>query len=895
MTRLWGKWGKDIFDNDIGEAYTILSSGGLEKRGFASQASAKSIKRYNVKTSREMSGQGFSSTSVLHSSDGMAKKRPAGKAANKRRRRSPPFVEQRRIKAAEAETANSATTERALLEGETGEANVKEDGKGPGLAGVGRLNGSVIDASEVTPAESIVKGGVGAMRTVRMRKFLPPKRRQDRNKKNTNKSTGEGEVKDEVEVGGAAEIEPLEALAVTGAPTCEGTGEAQLSGAAAAREIVIAAESTSWGRESEEGEAAAGGASEDGDKDGGSKPRVRKCPPAVGFVSGFRNVRLYFNDGGGRGDQGAASSSTSSTGGGMAVGDAKTRNGHHAPPGIEALIRALSEPLNSAPATHHATAPRPWSSPSIGPDKPSSPRLSGGKNGAVKGPADGVGVNEANTCGARVGDSGGGGGESASSAKQKRSKPQPDAAQLLHPGAIGGQGDEQLRIDPPMRSVSISFDPQADTLLSCITTNTDVYGEALHAPAVANMSRADVAAYLERWLLVSVKYGVAPRELRTLLQENQGVTLDFGRSGGVERRSDGFGAGREAGAGRSSPTWKHHGSWDRGKWGNEDTAGGGSWTKYGWKRLDRPYFDDASSSSGSETVRDRSPPIDSEGESLAGPSSPLSTTPRGYGADAEAGVASAEVLESEGDEETKEEEMMESVAEALVGGDGRREADYDWRMTKEASQEAAVESNDFAASDGYAGWDADTRYSRLLEGNDASGMSSGAWGRSGGGREGKEEGLKEERTSSLGWRVLEVMEARFKSGLHPPRIIAIGDVHGCLEELKDLVRKVEYWPGDLLLFLGDLVSRSESSERRRVTIGKKMRSSLVVGRSYALVRYFGTRMWIWFFKPTECLVRQSLALQEFWYSGITLSVSGVRCTVCTVCTVPATYHIQPVG
>ncbi|CAN0133648.1 unnamed protein product, partial [Hapterophycus canaliculatus] len=63
----------------------------------------------------------------------------------------------------------------------------------------------------------------------------------------------------------------------------------------------------------------------------------------------------------------------------------------------------------------------------------------------------------------------------------------------------------------------------------------------------------------------------------------------------------------------------------------------------------------------------------------------------------------------------------------------------------------------------------------------------------------------------LGWRVLEVVEARFESGLHPPRIIAIGDVHGCVNELKDLVRKVEYWPGDLLLFLGDLVAKGPSS------------------------------------------------------------------------------------
>ncbi|CAM9449939.1 unnamed protein product [Scytosiphon promiscuus] len=81
-------------------------------------------------------------------------------------------------------------------------------------------------------------------------------------------------------------------------------------------------------------------------------------------------------------------------------------------------------------------------------------------------------------------------------------------------------------------------------------------------------------------------------------------------------------------------------------------------------------------------------------------------------------------------------------------------------------------------------------------------------GRGGGGGSVEEESG---RKKSLGWRVLEVVEARFKSGLHPPRIIAIGDVHGCVNELKDLVRKVEYWPGDLLLFLGDLVAKGPNS------------------------------------------------------------------------------------
>jgi len=41
-----------------------------------------------------------------------------------------------------------------------------------------------------------------------------------------------------------------------------------------------------------------------------------------------------------------------------------------------------------------------------------------------------------------------------------------------------------------------------------------------------------------------------------------------------------------------------------------------------------------------------------------------------------------------------------------------------------------------------------------------------------------------------------------------PRTIVIGDVHGCLQELEDLVRLVEYRPGkDRLVLVGDLVDR----------------------------------------------------------------------------------------
>lgn len=44
-----------------------------------------------------------------------------------------------------------------------------------------------------------------------------------------------------------------------------------------------------------------------------------------------------------------------------------------------------------------------------------------------------------------------------------------------------------------------------------------------------------------------------------------------------------------------------------------------------------------------------------------------------------------------------------------------------------------------------------------------------------------------------------------------PRVIAVGDVHGCIDELTALLRKCDYHPGDLVVFLGDLVCKGPDS------------------------------------------------------------------------------------
>ena len=61
----------------------------------------------------------------------------------------------------------------------------------------------------------------------------------------------------------------------------------------------------------------------------------------------------------------------------------------------------------------------------------------------------------------------------------------------------------------------------------------------------------------------------------------------------------------------------------------------------------------------------------------------------------------------------------------------------------------------------------------------------------------------------LGLRIVDAVTERAKQ--RHPRVIAIGDVHGCIDELQDLLRKCDYRPGDLVVFLGDLVSKGPDS------------------------------------------------------------------------------------
>jgi Calcineurin-like phosphoesterase len=64
-------------------------------------------------------------------------------------------------------------------------------------------------------------------------------------------------------------------------------------------------------------------------------------------------------------------------------------------------------------------------------------------------------------------------------------------------------------------------------------------------------------------------------------------------------------------------------------------------------------------------------------------------------------------------------------------------------------------------------------------------------------------------SGEIGLRLVHAVTERAKQ--RHPRVIAIGDVHGCIDELQDLLRQCDYRPGDLVIFLGDLVCKGPDS------------------------------------------------------------------------------------
>ncbi|MBI3396608.1 MAG: metallophosphoesterase [Spirochaetia bacterium] len=80
------------------------------------------------------------------------------------------------------------------------------------------------------------------------------------------------------------------------------------------------------------------------------------------------------------------------------------------------------------------------------------------------------------------------------------------------------------------------------------------------------------------------------------------------------------------------------------------------------------------------------------------------------------------------------------------------------------------------------------------------------------------------------------------------RTIFIGDVHGCLEELKDLVRTIDVSKHDRIIMLGDLINRGPYSEGVIQYVYSKGWECLMGNHEYEYLEHFRTsdkfrKMW----------------------------------------------------
>lgn len=76
-----------------------------------------------------------------------------------------------------------------------------------------------------------------------------------------------------------------------------------------------------------------------------------------------------------------------------------------------------------------------------------------------------------------------------------------------------------------------------------------------------------------------------------------------------------------------------------------------------------------------------------------------------------------------------------------------------------------------------------------------------------------------------------------RCGDNHPRLIVVGDVHGCVDELSALLRLASFTPGDQLLLLGDVVAKGPDS-LGAVALARSLRGRTVRGNhDHATVRF----------------------------------------------------------
>lgn len=110
------------------------------------------------------------------------------------------------------------------------------------------------------------------------------------------------------------------------------------------------------------------------------------------------------------------------------------------------------------------------------------------------------------------------------------------------------------------------------------------------------------------------------------------------------------------------------------------------------------------------------------------------------------------------------------------------------------------------------------------------------------------------------------------------RVIAIGDVHGCLDELNELLGLLEYTPEDHFIFLGDIVNKGPRShevvqlvkslpnvtcvlgnhERRLLKYKKKQDCSALKESDWATIKHFTEDDWAFMLAMPKYLYKKDL-------------------------------------
>lgn len=363
-----------------------------------------------------------------------------------------------------------------------------------------------------------------------------------------------------------------------------------------------------------------------------------------------------------------------------------------------------------------------------------------------------------------------------------------------------GKVEPPSRVDPPQRCVEVLYNRNAPDIFSWITTSSSAFGTVLDAEHAGHMKARERGEWALQWLRTAYQYKVAPPDLVALAVAAGEPGYDLLPPRPPPRR--------DIGVTGAAYTWRHEEVWSKdgvsvkSSSGSEKDAGIGersgvkaasgavnSGNRAG-SRLEEEAVGEKERKSAAERLAEDGDEEDYAGEEMVEEKVVLvdDIAATSGSNDDEALVDSGVELEEGGmwiwqkiaATPQNEIDMFGSTDSELLNVEVDAENDGDI----EDSVSVSCEENEKESST-----------SSTVKSTRGMGFSNAK--RKGGGK------------AALGSQLLKAIASRMKE--HPPKVIVIGDVHGCIDELKDLLVAADYRPGDLLLFLGDLVAKGPDS------------------------------------------------------------------------------------